>query len=88
VDVDAHNVIVGSKVRLERIGPLSALMDLSVRDFDWHDAISMVLVVMVLPLWIGLTIERAVSQLQCFNGPSALDMEERRSHGTKESKIF
>jgi hypothetical protein len=29
--------------------------------------------VMVSPPWIGLTIERAVSQLQCFNGSSALD---------------
>jgi hypothetical protein len=71
VGVDAHNGIVKSKIRLERIGPLSALMDLSVRDFDWHDAISMVLVVMALPTWIGLTIERAVFQLQCFNGSSA-----------------
>jgi hypothetical protein len=34
VNVGAHNGIVKSKIRLERIGPLSALIDLSVRDFD------------------------------------------------------
>lgn len=75
VGVYAHNGIVKSKIRLERIGPLSVLKDLSVRDLDWHDAISMVLVVMVLPPWIDLTIERAVFQLQYLDGSSALDIE-------------